>query len=206
QMEEVIKVSQRFFKFNDIYINATKSKLLVLNSTLRKEDQYIEIEGHKVMATGKNTLMRFLGVWIGTTANEKLVVKRAKMIVGMFHRTLQFKSLSISQLSYINNMCIVPKLVYMLQITKITKERLEEIYQPIVRLLKNKAELTSILGNYIVLHQGLERCRSLADEVFSKQFISVQNRLNNHSRIGKITRIHMKNGFVLAGLVNETWK
>ncbi|CAG8857465.1 5990_t:CDS:1, partial [Gigaspora margarita] len=45
--------------------------------------------GHKVMAAGKNTLTRFLGVWIGTTVNKKLVVKRAKMIVGMFHRTLQ---------------------------------------------------------------------------------------------------------------------
>ena len=133
------------------------------------------------------------------------MIKKAKDIVGYFVRTLRCKSLSISQLVYVNNMYIVPKLAYMLQATKLTEASIDRIHQPIVRLIKNKIGLPATAGNYIVTHQGLGCCRSLSQELFSKQVVCLQNRLNRVDQVGKMTRIRLNEGYILAGLVKESW-
>ena len=44
EMQAIVQISQRFFRFNEIQINSAKSKLLVINSSVRKEERCVVIE------------------------------------------------------------------------------------------------------------------------------------------------------------------
>ena len=103
-----------------------------------------------------------LGVWLSIEANENLVIKKARRIIQQFMRSIRFKKLTISQLIYINNICIIPKLTYMLQTTKASKGKLIRLHQPVIRLIKNKVGLASTTENSAIMHQGLGRCRVLS--------------------------------------------
>ena len=100
-------------------------------------------------------------------------------------------------------MCIIPKLVYILQTVKVSKECINHLHQPVIRLIKNKLGLLATVGNSIIVHQGLGRCRVLSQEVFNSQMISLQRRLNEPDQVGEITRIRVKQGYALAGLISE---
>jgi len=162
KMQKIIQISQRFFRFNDIQINSSKSKLLVVNSNTGGNANSVLINNFQLQVEEKYALMRMLGVWLSIEANENLVIKKARRIIQQFIRSIRFKKLTISQLIYINNIYIIPKLTYMLQTTKASKRKLICLHQPIIRLIKNKVGLASTTENSAIMHQGLERCRILS--------------------------------------------
>ncbi|CAG8753482.1 46497_t:CDS:2, partial [Gigaspora margarita] len=125
QMEKLIQISQRFFKFNNIHINSKKSKLLVLNTSIQKEKRYIIKDKERIQAENKKSLVRLLGIWLSSGTNERQLEKKAKL---------------------------------------------------------------------------------LGHEVLSQQVVSLQNRLNSSDQIGELTRIRVKQGYALAGLVAEQWE
>ena len=53
--------------------------------------------------------------------------------------------MTLAQVAYVNNMCIVPKLTYLLQITKMPKAVIKAIQKPILRVAKHKLEVASIV-------------------------------------------------------------
>ena len=75
-----------------------------------------------------------------------------------------------------------------------------------MRLIKNKIGLSATTRNYILTYQGLERCRLLRHEVLSQQVVSLQNRLNSTDQVGELTRLRVRQGYALAGLVTEQWE
>ncbi|CAG8817143.1 9483_t:CDS:1, partial [Gigaspora rosea] len=90
---------------------------------------------------------RFLSVWLNSKLKKKHVVAKAKAIISSTAAILRFKKLTISQIIYINNAYIVPKLVYMLQIAGLAKGKLDELQRPILKLAKTKAELATTTAN-----------------------------------------------------------
>ncbi|CAG8783586.1 5476_t:CDS:2, partial [Gigaspora margarita] len=101
------------------------------------EERYVEIDDYKLYAEERGSLTRFLGVWLTTLVNEKLVEKKAKTVVGV---------------------------------------------------------------------GGLGRYKSLAQEIFSKQFTGLQNRLNSYDQLNELTLIRRNDGILLASICNETWE
>src|ERR1041384_3846614 len=102
-------------------------------------------------------------------------------------------------------MCIVPKLAYMLQTTKVSQTSLDDVHQPLVRLIKNKLGFPSTLPNCMIAHAGLGRCKLLSQEIFSRQLTSLQHRLNSTSQVGKLTNIRVKQAYAIAGLTKDCW-
>ena len=84
EMQAIVQISQRFFKFNDIQINSAKLKLLVINSSVRKEERCVMIENFQLQVEKRYSLTRMLGMWLSIEANESLVVKKAKNIIQQF--------------------------------------------------------------------------------------------------------------------------
>ena len=189
EMDRIIQISQRFFKANDIQINSKKSKLIVMNPKKLREERSIVINEDQVKAEKAGSLARLLGVWLEARVNEQPIAKKADQVIKNLVRVLQRKKLTISQLVYINNMCIIPKIVYLLQTTRLSQAKLDQLHQPVLRLIKNKLGLAATTQNCIVTHAGLGICRVLSQEVFSKQLSSLQNRLNSENQIGELTRI-----------------
>ena len=88
EMQTIVQISQRFFRFNDIQINSAKLKLLVINSSVRKEKRCVMIENFQLQVKERYSLTRMLGMWLSIEANENLVVKKAKNIIQQFIRSL----------------------------------------------------------------------------------------------------------------------
>ena len=79
---------------------------------------------------------KFLGVWISLRKQEKTSILRYKKEVGKLTSILRYKKLSASQIIYINNMVLLPKLEYLLANVCLKKKSCDAIHQPMLRLMK----------------------------------------------------------------------
>ena len=100
---------------------------------------------------------------------ESDIKKKARDIVQQFTNALSPKKVTISQLAYLNNMCLIPKLSYMLQVLKISIKALNNIHQPYIHLVKNKLGIARSAGNYLVSYRGLRDCKILSQDILAKQ-------------------------------------
>src|SRR5205814_5295800 len=155
QLEETIKVAEKFFKFNDIQINPSKSKLIAINTRTSVEERKIIVDEQEVYATKEKEVVRFLGTWIGQKVGKKQIVAKAKQIARLFANTIKKKIVSISQVLYINNVCLMPKLEYILQSIILTKDECEKIQQLYTIIAKNKIGIARTIQKHIILHSGI---------------------------------------------------
>ncbi|CAG8825414.1 43872_t:CDS:2, partial [Gigaspora margarita] len=63
QMEKIMELAESFYFLNSIEINK-KSKLIVLNSEKKRQENFLFLNNTKIFAKNKNNIMQFFGVWI----------------------------------------------------------------------------------------------------------------------------------------------
>ena len=107
---------------NDIQINLSKSKLIAINTKINRDECKIIVDRQEVHATKEKEAVRFLGIWIGQKVGKKQIVAKAKQVVRLFANMIKKKIVSTSQVLYINNVCLIPKLEYILQSIFLTKD------------------------------------------------------------------------------------
>ena len=110
-----------------------------------------------------------------------------------------------SQVLYINNVCLMPKLEYVLQNTFLTKKECEIVQQPYVMTAKNKMGLPQTIANHVVLHSRILNMRALGQTLKTKQMLSLLNRLNSKGEAKKITEIRIRQGQIIVGGTDSIW-
>jgi hypothetical protein len=204
-MEQTLLIAEDFFELNDIQINGKKSKLITMNSREPKENRRIKLSNEWIYEEGKTKITRFLGIWLNSKLNENQIKTRAKELVRSTTRLLNTKKMTGAQVSYINNMCIVPKLTYMLQTTKLSKRTIDAIQSPIIGLAKHKLGIARTVSNSIIIYRNMSNCNALWNQLVTKQITGLHARLNSSGPEETLTRIRISQGLLLAGVSEENW-
>lgn len=202
QMEQIIRIAEEFYKINDIQINPSKSKLIVFNNKNLEEDSKIEIQGQEVKPTRKKEMVRFLGIWIGNKVQKAEQIARTKKIVGLYTTIIKKKKVSVSQVLYINNICLIPKIEYILQNIFLTRKECEAIQQTYITIAKSKVGLQRTTATHIILHSGI---LNLWQALSTKQLTSLMNRLNSNEGVGVLTQIRVRQGQLALGTWLDPW-
>src|ERR1043165_2814272 len=119
QMERTIEIAEDFFSLNDIQINRKKTKLITMNTKSDKKERTIFFGKEWIQEESENKIIQFLGIWLNCKLKESTIRSRAKEVIRTFIQGLNLKKLTVSQILYINNMCIISKLCYILQTTRL---------------------------------------------------------------------------------------
>ena len=109
------------------------------------------------------------------------VKKKLKVIVELFIQKLKNKKTTASQIVYINNQVLLPKLEYMLQATVCSEIELERIHQPFLNLLKRKLGIVQTAPNSLLVHGG----------VFRKQTTTLFKQLNGCNNFEKLIELRI---------------
>ena len=118
-------------------------------------------------------------------------------------KTIRNKKLTLSQLIYLNNMYLVPKLCYILQMSSLSKIALDSIHQPMIRLIKNKVKLSSTMSNFLLAYRNLENCKFLWQELLIQQTTDLHRRLNSVDQDSQLAKIYIKQGLLRANITNN---
>src|SRR5260364_33696 len=98
-------------------------------------------------------------------------------------------------------MFLVPKLAYLLQTSHLTQQMLYRIQQPYLRFLKNKINLPSMIGNYIITYKNMINCKLLWQELLTMQIANITKELNSSGRGKEVLELRLKQGLLQAGCV-----
>src|SRR5437868_4389736 len=177
-----------------------------MNTKLYAEERKIFFGNAEVKAEKEKVIIKALGIWLNGRMRETLVKNKAKGIVKQLAEDLRWKKMTISQIAYINNMVILPRLSYMLQLTRMSNRLVNEIHQPIIRLAKNKIGLARTTGNYMITHKDIGSCKTLLQEIQSRQIDSIIDRINRQDIVGQLTLCRIAQGYRRAGLETDIWK
>ncbi|GBC25678.2 zinc finger BED domain-containing protein RICESLEEPER 2-like [Rhizophagus irregularis DAOM 181602=DAOM 197198] len=195
EARKITLIADEFFDINDIKINGEKSEIIVVNpEDNNEEERFIEIGKNrdKVTANKGSVPIRILGVWFkadkGDKHTEGIVKKEISTVLGAIRR----KHITHMQAIYIINMVLLPRLEYRLKTTIWEDKKYEEIYKPIMKVVKHKTRLPINCHNNILLHSAQGNLKNLWRNQTAAQITEFLVALNSQSKQADMLKMRLK--------------
>ena len=100
---------------------------------------------------------------------------------------LRKKKASLAQMIYINNRVLIPRLEYRMQLCLLPRSTCVGIQGPMLKLIKNKADLPFTTPNATFAHKNIVGATMLWQNQLTHHFTELLTRLNNKDEMGKAT-------------------
>ncbi|CAB4403165.1 unnamed protein product [Rhizophagus irregularis] len=88
RMQKIVDIANEFYLINDIDINAKKSELIIINPSVEKHEQIIELGRDRSIVQATNDEIRYLGVWFSNKPSRRRWMQRLSTTVKNFCNTL----------------------------------------------------------------------------------------------------------------------
>ncbi|GBC09777.1 hypothetical protein RclHR1_00910027 [Rhizophagus clarus] len=195
EAKKITLIANKFFDINDIKINGEKSEIIVVNLEDNNEsERFIEIEESKdkVTANKGSVPIRILGVWFKANKDDKhievIIKKEISTVLGAIRR----KHIIHAQAIYIINIVLLPRLEYRLKTTIWKDRKYEEIFKPVMKVVKYKVRLPANCHDNILLHSAQRKLKNLWRNQIATQVTEFLVVLNSQSKQADILKIRLK--------------
>jgi hypothetical protein len=84
RMQKIVDIANEFYLINDIDINTKKSEMIIINPTVERHEQTIELGQDRSIVQATDDEIRYLGVWFSNKPNRRRWMQRLSTIVKNF--------------------------------------------------------------------------------------------------------------------------
>ena len=155
-LESTLTITDSFYVLNNIQVNKQKSVLMTTENTLDPVTSSTDVtlsfgtESIVIAPTDPKESVRVLGVWINLNLRTTFVYNQAKAIITSANQMMKFKKLTASQMVYIFNTVICPRIMYRTQLTVIPETSGDQLTGLFRRLFKSKIHLVGTCPTAII--------------------------------------------------------
>ncbi len=142
-LEDILDITDNFYKLTRAAINKEKSKLLT-NTSVAQELIPIRFGSHIIPIQLSMGTVRFLGVKINIHLNHSLVKKELRAYIRNF---IKIKPITDKQFCYIANYVLFPQLLYKMRNTPLSDSACKALNQTIRSLYKYKCHFLKTAPN-----------------------------------------------------------
>ena len=118
---------------------------------------------------------------------------------------LNRKKILIEHIKYINNVVVLPRAEYKLNMVMLSKHECDKLHQPVIRIAKWKAELASTASNTIPLQKDIWGINSLWQQHTEHMISEWVIRINNPNLVGDLTRMRLRDAQLLLRSTVPIW-
>src|SRR6266496_3714433 len=194
-LEEIMMIAHSFFELNDLQINGSKLELIIINSSRKPEDRFVDVglgaNAARVHAALPNDMVRYLGVYLTEKGGSKHVIKSIKTEIADFVTTLSHKKKTMAHITYINNKVLIPRIEYRTKLTFIQAKQANALFAPMQKLYKHTLGCVSTAPNYIVTHNSIGGLKSITKIMQEHHFTKFVIRINDNKWMGITTRVRL---------------
>jgi len=118
-LEKQLTIADSFNRYNGIRVNASKSKLLVLNSKEPLDNKFVKYEKHEsiIYPEKDGTSVRFLGIWISNKFNKNFILNEILKDVAQIYNITKSKKITVEQTTYVINAVAIQRIEYKSHLT-----------------------------------------------------------------------------------------
>ncbi|EXX71294.1 hypothetical protein RirG_079790 [Rhizophagus irregularis DAOM 197198w] len=154
RMQKIVDIANEFYSINDIDINTKKSEMIIINPTVERQEQTIELSRDRPIVQATDDEIMYLGVWFSNKPNRRRWMQRLSATIKNFCDTVRRKFVPAGQCIYLINRVLIPRLIYIAQIMTLTEQDWNHVFAPVMKLVKNWMKLPKNTPLSLIFHEG----------------------------------------------------
>ncbi|EXX62296.1 hypothetical protein RirG_163120 [Rhizophagus irregularis DAOM 197198w] len=153
-MQKIVDIANDFYLINDININVKKSEMIIINPSVERHEQVIELGHDRFIVQATNDEIRYLGVWFSNKPSRRRWMQHISTTVKSFCDTVRRKFVPAGQCIYLINRVLIPRLIYIAQIMTLSEHDWNQVFAPVMKLVKNWMKLPKNTPSSLLFHEG----------------------------------------------------
>ena len=138
-LEQILSIADEFNKLNNIKVNYDKFALAT-NTKIREENNTVTLrindKKQSITPVKTNESVRILGVWVNLDMKPNFVFNQCLDIVQSYNKIIKKKQVIDSQMKYIINHVIIPRIEYKAQLNIFNEVQINKINSQIRSMFK----------------------------------------------------------------------
>ena len=193
-LEKQVTIADSFNRFNGTKVNPEKSKLIVINSREKEENNHIKYGKHDTIIHPEknNSSIRFLGVWISETNNKTFIKKQVIKDVNNIYFLTKGKKITAEMMTYVINMVAILRMEYKANLTIFNENEAQNITTNLRKLLRYKIGLPNTASNAMLGKKEVYNMIDFYDKQTENHITNLVSRLNDKKSLGISTEIRLR--------------